>query len=77
MGTTLTMAYVCWPLLYVVHVGDSRCYLLRGSRLRQITHDHTVAQQLVEEGVLSESDVEGSRWSHVLWNVVGGGSGRN
>ncbi len=74
MGTTLTMAYVCWPLLFVVHVGDSRCYLLRGSRLRLITHDHTVARKLVDEGVISEADAETSRWSHVLWNVVGGGS---
>jgi serine/threonine protein phosphatase PrpC len=72
MGTTLTMAYLTWPRLYVVHVGDSRCYLLRGSRLKQITRDHTVAQQLVESGVLD--DAEDSRWSHVLWNVVGGGS---
>src|SRR5438132_11092965 len=36
MGTTLTMAYILWPWLYVVHAGDSRCYLLRDSRLEQI-----------------------------------------
>src|SRR5262249_35591209 len=39
MGTTLTMAYLIWPRLYVVHAGDSRCYLLRKGRLRQITRD--------------------------------------
>jgi protein phosphatase len=37
MGTTLTMAYVIWPRLYVVHVGDSRCYLFRPPKLEQIT----------------------------------------
>ncbi|HYT94085.1 MAG TPA: protein phosphatase 2C domain-containing protein [Gemmataceae bacterium] len=73
MGTTLTMAYLCWPRMYVVHAGDSRCYLLRGGRLKQITHDHTIAQQLVEVGAIKDPD--GSPWSHVLWNVVGGGSG--
>jgi len=74
MGTTLTMAYLLWPRLYVVHVGDSRCYLFRGQRLEQITTDHTVAQQLVDKGVLPPEQAEGSRWSHVLWNCLGGGS---
>jgi serine/threonine protein phosphatase PrpC len=74
MGTTLTMGYLTWPTLFVLHVGDSRCYLYRRSKLKQITRDHTVAQRLVEEGVLHQEDVESSKWSHVLWNVVGGGS---
>jgi serine/threonine protein phosphatase PrpC len=74
MGTTLTMAYILWPRLYVVHAGDSRCYLLRGSRLEQITKDHTVAQQLVDRGALSAEEAHGSHWSHVLWNCIGGGS---
>lgn len=74
MGTTLTMAYILWPRLYVVHAGDSRCYLLRGSRLEQITTDHTVAQQMVEKGILDAEKAQESRWSHVLWNCVGGGT---
>jgi PPM family protein phosphatase len=74
MGTTLTMAYLVWPRLYVVHAGDSRCYLLRAGRLEQITRDQTVAQQLVDKGALPPEKAEGSRWSHVLWNCLGGGS---
>jgi len=74
MGTTLTMAYLLWPRLYVVHAGDSRCYLMRGGRLEQVTTDHTVAQQLVEAGQLAPEQAEGSRWSHVLYKCVGGGS---
>lgn len=74
MGTTLTLAYLLWPRLYVVHAGDSRCYLLRQGRLEQITRDHTVAQQLVDQGALAPEEAEGSRWSHVLWNCIGGGS---
>jgi protein phosphatase len=73
MGTTLTMAYLLWPQLYVVHAGDSRCYLLRGGRLEQITHDHTVAQQMVDKGMLQPAEAEESRWSHVLYNCIGGG----
>jgi protein phosphatase len=75
MGTTLTMAYVVWPRLYVVHAGDSRCYLRRGGRLEQITRDHTIAQRFVEAGALTPAQAEESRWSHVLWNCLGGGTG--
>jgi PPM family protein phosphatase len=74
MGATLTMAYLYWPRLFVVHAGDSRCYILRGSRLHQVTKDHTVAQQLMDKGVLSADEAEDSRWSHALWNCIGGGS---
>lgn len=74
MGTTLTMAYILWPRLYVVHAGDSRCYLLRGSRLEQVTTDHTIAQRMVEKGILDAREAQESRWSHVLWNCVGGGT---
>jgi len=74
MGTTLTIAYVVWPRLYVVHVGDSRCYLFRRPELQQITKDHTLAQQMVDENVLEAERAEGSKWSNILWNSVGGGS---
>jgi protein phosphatase len=74
MGTTLTLGYITWPRFYVIHVGDSRCYLLRDSQLTQITTDHTVAQQLVERGALTPDQAEQSRWSHVLWNAIGGDS---
>ena len=69
MGTTLTLAYVLWPRLYVVHVGDTRCYLLRMGELRRVTRDHTVAQQLAEESSIAAREVESSKWSHVLWNA--------
>lgn len=69
MGTTLTMALQLGNKLYVVHIGDSRCYLLRRNRLERVTRDHTVAQQMLEKGLISDTD--GSRWNHVLWNVIG------
>src|SRR5207248_10541695 len=43
MGTTLTGAYTVGGDLFVLHVGDSKAYLMRGGVLRKITHDHTVA----------------------------------
>lgn len=74
MGTTLTMAYVAWPNAYVLHAGDSRCYLLRDGRLQQVTTDHTLAQRFVEAGMIDPDQAGQSRLSHVLWNAIGGSS---
>lgn len=69
-GTTLTLAYVLWPKLYVAHAGDSRLYLHRDGELVQITTDHTVGQALRQSGAIQGP----SRFDHVLVNVVGGGA---
>jgi protein phosphatase len=53
MGTTLTAALLSGGQLALVHIGDSRCYLLRGSALRQLTRDDTYVQGLVDQGVLT------------------------
>lgn len=71
MSTTLTMAYITWPQLYVVHAGDSRCYLYRNSRLRRLTTDHTVAERMVQAGVLGPDRVPYSPWRNVLWKAIG------
>lgn len=74
MGTTLSMAYVIWPWMYVVHAGDSRCYILRDDELRQLTRDHTVSNQLVEKGGLTKDEASNSPWSNVLYNALGAGA---
>ena len=50
MGTTVTGIYWLGDRIAVLHVGDSRAYLLRGGDLVQITHDHTYVQTLVDAG---------------------------
>lgn len=72
MATTLTMVKVVGNRAYVVQVGDSRCYLLRAGELSQITRDQTVAQDLVDQGVMSEATAEHSPFSHILSSAVGG-----
>jgi protein phosphatase len=74
MGTTLTVAYVIWPWMYVLHAGDSRCYLLRDGELKQLTHDHTVSNQLIEKGGMTVEEANNSRWSNVLYNALGAGA---
>jgi protein phosphatase len=70
MGTTLTLAYVLWPRAYVIHVGDSRCYLYRAGRLRQVTRDQTVAQRMADAGQLPADPAAAARLDHVLWSCI-------
>jgi len=56
MGTTLTAFLFAGSRLGVIHIGDSRAYLLRDGVLTQITHDHTLVQALVDEGRISQEE---------------------
>ena len=56
MGTTLVAVLFAGGRLGLLHVGDSRVYLLRDGELSQITHDHTLVQSLVDEGRISEDE---------------------
>lgn len=71
-ATTLTLFLGLWPHAYLLQVGDSRCYVLRGERLTQISQDQTLAQELVDRGILSRTAAEKTRWAHVLSSAVGG-----
>lgn len=72
MGTTLTLAFFLGLHVYVFHVGDSRCYVVKGGRLHQVTHDHTLREALAAEGRLPTEPAVQERLSHVLTNVMGG-----
>ena len=73
MGTTLTLAYFTGSTLYLAHVGDSRCYLLRGGRLEQLTHDHTIAGKLLSDGAITADEAANHSMRNVVTNAVGGG----
>ncbi len=72
MATTLTLWIGVWPRAYLLQVGDSRCYLLRDGELTQVTRDQTMAQDLVDQGVLTKGDADNSRWASVLSSALGG-----
>lgn len=71
-ATTLTLFLGLWPHAYLLQVGDSRCYVFRDGELTQITRDQTLAQELVDAGVLTRTVAEKSRWANVLSSAVGG-----
>lgn len=71
-GTTLTLWLGLWPHAYLLQVGDSRCYLFRDGELAQLSRDQTMAQDLVDKGVLSRTGAFNSPWAHVLSSAIGG-----
>jgi protein phosphatase len=75
MGTTMTAAAIIDGAAFIVHVGDSRVYLLRDDAIEQLTRDHTVAQQLLDAGLLKPEEMKSNRLRHVLTNSLGGTRG--
>jgi serine/threonine protein phosphatase PrpC len=73
MGTTLVMAL--WRTgstnIYIAGVGDSRAYLLRATKIEQLTVDHSLAQALVEAKTISAAEAREHRFRNVLWKYLG------
>jgi serine/threonine protein phosphatase PrpC len=69
MGSTLTLGYVVWPHLYLVHVGDSRAYLQRAGKLSRLTKDHSLTEMLVAEGMPRE-EASKANFGSILTNVL-------
>lgn len=74
MGTTLTLAYSLNDVLFVAHVGDTRCYLRRQGILHRLTHDHTLVEEMVRKGTVAIEDAAKHHLRHVITNAVGGSS---
>ena len=72
MATTLTLYLGVWPRAYLLQVGDSRCYLLRDDVLTQITRDQTMAQELIDLGVMTRADAGATKLAHTLSSSIGG-----
>lgn len=71
-GTTLTAAYIDWPQMLILHVGDSRLYLLRGGTFAQLTTDHTV----LPDPDNTQQRLGTSPLRHILTNAIVSGTGR-
>lgn len=74
-GTTVTGAVLDisgeQPVFVVFNVGDSRVYRFEGNELTQVTHDHSVVQELIDQGMLSESAAESHPEANVVTRALG------
>lgn len=71
MGTTATAAAFLGDSVYVAHVGDSRAYLVRDQRIRQLTRDHSLMQELVGTSELAATATAQSSHRHVILQALG------
>jgi serine/threonine protein phosphatase PrpC len=71
MGTTLTAAFIDGDKAYLGHVGDSRAYHLRGREIRQVTDDHTLAEDMVKQGKATREEVSTSPMRSMLTRSIG------
>lgn len=70
-ATTLTLALLVAPRAYIVHVGDTRAYYLRGGRLAQITRDQTIGEFLVDLGAMTEAQAAKAPTARALSSAIG------
>lgn len=73
MGTTCTAVCIARSYLYFAHIGDSRLYLVRGSKISRLTRDHSYVGRLIESGLISPSDAEAHPQRHILTAALGVG----
>ncbi len=74
MGTTLTMIVIYGESIYLAHVGDSRCYLLRDHELEQLTKDQNLAGELVSSGAITKEESRHHPNRNVLTQALGSAS---
>jgi serine/threonine protein phosphatase PrpC len=72
MATTLTVFLGVWPDAYLMQVGDSRYYVYRDGVLTQVTRDQTMAEDLVDQGIITRTAAMRTPLAHVLSSAIGG-----
>ncbi len=71
MGTTVVAAVVCGKTAVVAHIGDSRAYLMSDDGLEQVTRDHSLVQEMVESGKLTENEAKSHPRKHFITRALG------
>ncbi|HYV35536.1 MAG TPA: protein phosphatase 2C domain-containing protein [Gemmataceae bacterium] len=71
MATTMTLACSVGPSMILAHVGDSRAYLFRAGKLHQLTRDHTLAQEMLDQGEIQRLEDASQSTRHALMRVLG------
>lgn len=71
LGTTITLALIYNEACYIANVGDSRAYIWRSGKLRQITRDHSLVTELASLGIIGEADIIDHPQRHLLLQALG------
>lgn len=71
MGTTLTVATVIEDIVYLAHVGDTRLYLINDISIFQATTDHSLVQEMLDQGYIEENEIKAHPQRHIITRAVG------
>ena len=71
MGTTIVSAVFCGNRVSIGHIGDSRCYRLRGEKFEQLTHDHSLLQEQIDSGQLTQEQAKYSLNKNLVTRALG------
>ena len=71
MGTTVVAAIATADKLHIVHIGDSRAYLIYEQRIEQITRDHSIVQSMVEKGELTADEAKHHPRKNLITRALG------
>ena len=74
MGTTIVLGLVLDNYVFILNLGDSRSYLIKKNgeqNITQITQDHTLLSQKIEQGMLSDKDIKNNPYKHILTQALG------
>jgi len=71
MGTTFTVATIMENILFLAHVGDTRAYLINSDSIFQATTDHSLVQEMLEQGYISKNEMKEHPQRHIITRAVG------
>lgn len=71
MGSTITLLYFYDDKYYIAQVGDSRAYLIRENQIFQITEDHSLVQQELDKGLITEEEAEAHVFKNIITRAIG------
>lgn len=71
MGTTLVVCCIDGETLWLCHVGDSRCYRFNEGKLEQLTRDHSLVEEMLDQGLIEPEEVASSKHKNLLTRALG------
>ena len=71
MGTMITAAVIKDMNLYTAHIGDSSLFVVRSDGVNKITQDHTLAEKMLQEGLLEDNEANVNQYRHILTRALG------
>lgn len=71
MGTTISSVLINRDVMTLAHVGDSRIYRIRGRHLEQLTKDHSIVEEQLKQGIITEEEAEKSNYKSIITRALG------